>query len=74
MRKLLFQDVMVGGDPSRGVLITGESLVLQRVTRSRAGKYSCVASNSEGDTQSNVVELKVKCKCAKRWTRCCSHV
>ncbi len=53
---------MVTADPARGVLITGESLVLQGVTRRRAGKYACVASNLEGDTQSNVVELNIKFK------------
>ena len=54
--------MIVRGDPARGVLITGESLVLQRATRRRAGNYSCVASNIEGDTQSNVVQLKIKCE------------
>ncbi len=67
-KKLNLQDVMVTSDPARGVLITGESLVLQRVTRMRAGGYACVASNLEGDTQSNVVQLRVKCECQNKRT------
>ena len=59
---LFFQDVMVSNDPEKGVLITGQSLVLQRVDRRRAGRYACVASNLEGDTQSNEIELKIKCE------------
>jgi Immunoglobulin domain len=34
--------------------------VLQRVTRFSAGKYSCSALNSEGETVSNEFLLKVK--------------
>lgn len=34
--------------------------MLQRVTRSSAGKYSCSALNSEGETVSNEFLLKVK--------------
>ena len=56
---------MVHHDKSQGVLIAGSSLVLQKVTRRSAGVYACVASNSEGDTESNHVELKVMCKWKK---------
>ena len=59
----LFQDVMVQQEKHSGVIISGTSLVLQGVTRKQAGMYACVASNIEGDTQSNVLELKVMCKC-----------
>lgn len=34
--------------------------MLQRVTRTSAGKYSCSALNSEGETVSNEFLLKVK--------------
>jgi hypothetical protein len=34
--------------------------VLQKVTRSSAGKFSCSALNSEGETVSNEFQLKVK--------------
>ena len=53
---------MVLHDKDNGIIISGSSLVLQAVTRQQGGKYSCVASNIEGDTQSNILHLKVMCK------------
>lgn len=61
-KNLLAQDVMVTHDKATGVVISGSSLVLQGVTRKMSGKYSCVASNIEGDTESESLELKIKCK------------
>ena len=46
----------------QGVLISGSSLVLQSVTRAQAGAYTCVASNLEGDTESNSLEIQIKCE------------
>ena len=46
----------------QGVLISGSSLVLQSVTRAQAGVYTCVASNLEGDTESNSLEIQIKCE------------
>lgn len=37
-------------------------LVLQKITRHTAGRYTCNALNSEGLSQSNAVHLRVKCK------------
>lgn len=47
---------------SAGVITTNQSLVLQRVGRHSAGRYRCVAMNREGDTESDVFHLDVKCK------------
>ena len=38
------------------------SLVLQKVNRSSSGNYSCYATNLEGEGESNVLQLIVKCK------------
>ncbi|CRK87505.1 CLUMA_CG001306, isoform A [Clunio marinus] len=45
---------------STKIIKSNQSLVLQRVTRFSAGKYSCSALNSEGETVSNEFLLKVK--------------
>ncbi|XP_018895805.1 nephrin isoform X2 [Bemisia tabaci] len=45
---------------SAGVIIGNQTLVLQNITRHRAGLYTCVASNSEGDGVSNPLNLDVK--------------
>ena len=53
---------MVRPDHARGVILSSGSLVLQRVRRRSAGNYTCVASNVEGDTASNPVQLNVMCE------------
>ena len=48
-------------DVSSGIIISNQSLVVQRVTRSDAGQYTCHVFNSEGEGVSNEVRLAVKC-------------
>ncbi|KAK6638849.1 hypothetical protein RUM43_007118 [Polyplax serrata] len=49
-----------------GIILGNRALALQSVTRQQAGAYSCVASNVEGDGDSNVVILNVMCEYAFR--------
>nr|XP_029723029.1 uncharacterized protein LOC109423245 [Aedes albopictus] len=44
---------------SQGVIISNHSLVLQGVSRTTAGNYSCVGFNAEGEGSSPVFELNV---------------
>ena len=58
----IFQNKTVDQNIEQGVLISGSSLVLQSVTRAQAGNYTCVASNLEGDAESNTLEIAIKCE------------
>lgn len=44
------------------VISGGKSLKLLHLTHRDAGLYTCVASNPEGDGQSNAVTLKIQCE------------
>ncbi|XP_068981318.1 protein turtle homolog B-like isoform X4 [Bombus flavifrons] len=54
-------------NPATGTIISNQSLVLQSVTRSRAGIYTCIGSNQEGDGESNPLNLDIK------FTPVCHH-
>lgn len=47
---------------SQGVIVSKHSLVLQGVSRTTAGNYTCVGFNAEGEGSSPTFELNVMCK------------
>ena len=58
----LFQGRRLEPDPSAGVIVSGNDLVLQNVDRQASGFYSCSATNTEGVGVSQRLELDIKCK------------
>lgn len=56
------QGQIVQHSPKSGVIVSSSDLALQSVQIDQAGNYTCIASNVEGDGESNIVELKVMCK------------
>lgn len=43
-------------------VIGNQSLLLQKVSREHRGSYSCTATNTEGQGESNQLFLRVQCK------------
>lgn len=43
-------------------VIGNQSLLLQKVSGEHRGSYSCTATNTEGQGESNQVFLRVQCK------------
>ncbi|XP_056646735.1 hemicentin-1-like [Diorhabda sublineata] len=50
---------LLSNNVNAGIIITNQSLVLQGVSRSTAGNYTCVGFNTEGDGKSNPFYLNV---------------
>lgn len=64
MHDVCQQGTLVSQNMSSGVIISTHSLVLQRVTRWQSGAYTCLAANPRGETVSEPVILRVRCKYA----------
>ncbi|XP_042221447.1 nephrin-like [Homarus americanus] len=47
-------------DVSAGIILTNQSLVLQKVGRQSSGDYACAASNTHGNATSKSIQLSVK--------------
>ncbi|XP_076765753.1 sidestep III [Xylocopa sonorina] len=53
-------DVVLTQNYSAGIIMSTQSLVLQKIGRDNAGNYTCLASNDRGETTSPVVTLRVQ--------------
>ncbi|XP_015783695.1 hemicentin-1-like isoform X2 [Tetranychus urticae] len=54
-----FEEEPLISKPNEGIIVTNQSLVLQKVRRSQAGRYFCTASNSAGQGHSDEFYLKI---------------
>jgi len=50
----------ISQDKTAGIIISGNSLAIQRIHREYIGNYSCTASNDIGKVESNIINLNVK--------------
>uniref|UniRef100_T1J7V3 Ig-like domain-containing protein n=1 Tax=Strigamia maritima TaxID=126957 RepID=T1J7V3_STRMM len=55
-----FEGKSLRADVGNGLITSNQSLVLQSVRRTQAGRYSCVGINSEGEGESNQIMLRIK--------------
>lgn len=68
-----FEGSLMSSDPSAGIIISNQSLVLQRVKKTSRGRYWCAASNSEGRGESDEFFLKVLCEYIHRVLQAAMH-
>ncbi|GFR16428.1 nephrin [Trichonephila clavata] len=58
----LFENKPFFSNASAGIIISNQSLVLQKVKKEHRGNYRCIASNTEGEGESSDLFLEVRCK------------
>ncbi|XP_076365961.1 protein turtle homolog B-like [Tachypleus tridentatus] len=67
-----FEDKTITSNSSLGIIITNQTLVLQRLQKDYRGRFSCSARNIEGLGVSNEIFLKVKyaprCESSQKFT------
>ncbi|CAN8014761.1 unnamed protein product, partial [Ixodes persulcatus] len=67
----LFEGRELASNATAGVIVSTQSLVLQRVRRAQRGRYACSATNKEGRGVSKDLYLRVKyapvCKTGQKW-------
>lgn len=56
------QGAVLHHNQSAGIILSNQSLVLQRVGRPSRGNYSCRATNQQGVGYSNELPLDIMCK------------
>ncbi|XP_076323521.1 protein turtle-like isoform X2 [Tachypleus tridentatus] len=54
-----FEGKTLFSDTKKGIIISNQTLVLQKVTRERRGRYQCVATNVVGEAESEEIILRV---------------
>ena len=57
-----FENQSLMSDSRKGVIISNQSLVLQKVKRNQSGRYICSASNMAGTGYSEEFFLKINCE------------
>lgn len=58
----LLQGNLISPDHSPGIIVSNQTLVIQKVRRNLAGKFTCHAKNAEGEVGSNEIVLNIKCE------------
>lgn len=66
---LYVQGLTLNLNSSARTMKSDNNLVLQKVTRNVAGRYACRATNSEGESFSNELTLRIKCKFMNKYDK-----